>query len=67
MALGLLLGAASGATIIVFFGTRLPRREIDPVTVTRDVLPAVRKRFPGRLRDQPCQARAGRSGRPQME
>ena len=38
MALGLLLGAASGAAIIVFFGTRLPRREIR-VTVTRDVLP----------------------------
>lgn len=38
MALGLLLGAAGGAAIIVFFGTRLPRREIR-VTVTRDALP----------------------------
>jgi hypothetical protein len=38
MALGLLLGAASGAALIVFFGTRLPRREIR-VTVTRDALP----------------------------
>jgi hypothetical protein len=38
MALGLLLGAASGAALIVFFGTRLPRREIR-VTVTRDVVP----------------------------
>ncbi len=38
MALGLLLGAAAGAAIIVFLGTRLPRREIR-VTVTRDALP----------------------------
>ena len=38
MALGLLLGAAGGAALIVLFGTRLPRREIR-VTVTRDVLP----------------------------
>ena len=38
MALGLLLGAAGGAAIIAFFGTRLPRREIR-VTVTRDALP----------------------------
>jgi hypothetical protein len=38
MALGIVLGAASGAALIVLFGTRLPRREIR-VTVTRDVLP----------------------------
>lgn len=38
MALGLLFGAVGGAAIIVFFGTRLPRREIR-VTVTRDALP----------------------------
>ena len=38
MALGLLFGVAAGAAIIVFFGTRLPRREIR-VTVTRDALP----------------------------
>src|SRR5215203_1397244 len=38
MALGLLLGAATGAALIVFAGTRLPRREIR-VTVTRDAVP----------------------------
>jgi hypothetical protein len=38
MALGLLFGAATGAALIVFFGTRLPRREIR-VTVTRDAVP----------------------------
>jgi len=38
MALGLLLGAATGAALITFVGTRLPRREIR-VTVTRDALP----------------------------
>jgi hypothetical protein len=38
MALGIVLGAASGAALIVLFGTRLPRREIR-VIVTRDVLP----------------------------
>ena len=38
MALGILFGAASGAALIAFFGTRLPRREIR-VTVTRDAVP----------------------------
>jgi len=38
MALGLLLGAATGAALIMFVGTRLPRREIR-VTVTRGALP----------------------------
>jgi hypothetical protein len=40
LGLGLLLGAASGAALIVVFGSRPPRREIR-VTVTRD---AVRRR-----------------------
>lgn len=38
LGLGLLLGAASGAALIVVLGTRSPRREIR-VTVTRDALP----------------------------
>src|SRR6185436_5737367 len=38
LGLGLLLGAASGAALIVVLGSRSPRREIR-VTVTRDVLP----------------------------
>lgn len=38
LALGLLLGAASGAALIVVLGTRATRREIR-VTVTRDALP----------------------------
>lgn len=38
LALGLLLGAATGAAIIVVLGSRSPRREIR-VTVTRDALP----------------------------
>jgi hypothetical protein len=38
MALGLLLGAATGAALIVVLGNRSPRREIR-VTVTRDALP----------------------------
>jgi hypothetical protein len=38
LALGLLFGAATGAAMIVVFGSRSPRREIR-VTVTRDVLP----------------------------
>ena len=38
LALGLLLGAATGAAVIVVLGTRSPRREIR-VTVTRDALP----------------------------
>ena len=38
LGLGLLLGAASGAALIVVFGSRPPRREIR-VTVTRDALP----------------------------
>ncbi len=38
LALGLLLGAATGAALIVIHGNRAPRREIR-VTVTRDALP----------------------------
>lgn len=38
LALGLLLGAATGAALIVVLGNRPPRREIR-VTVTRDALP----------------------------
>lgn len=38
MGLGLLLGAAAGAALLMVLGTRLPRREIR-VTVTRDVVP----------------------------
>jgi hypothetical protein len=38
LGLGLLLGAATGAALIVVLGTRSPRREIR-VTVTRDALP----------------------------
>ena len=38
LALGLLLGAATGAAMIVVLGSRSPRREIR-VTVTRDALP----------------------------
>jgi hypothetical protein len=38
LALGLVLGAATGAALIVVLGSRGPRREIR-VTVTRDVLP----------------------------
>jgi hypothetical protein len=38
LGLGLLLGAATGAALIVVLGTRTPRREIR-VTVTRDALP----------------------------
>ena len=38
LGLGLLLGAATGAALIVVLGTRAPRREIR-VTVTRDALP----------------------------
>ncbi len=38
LALGLLLGAATGAALIVVLGTRSPRREIR-VTVTRDAVP----------------------------
>lgn len=38
LGLGLLLGAAAGAALIVVLGTRSPRREIR-VTVTRDALP----------------------------
>jgi hypothetical protein len=38
LALGLLLGAATGAAGIVLIGARMPRREIR-VTVTRDALP----------------------------
>ena len=38
LALGLVLGAATGAALIVVVRTRTPRREIR-VTVTRDVLP----------------------------
>lgn len=38
MALGLVLGGAAGAALVVVFGTRAPRREIR-VTVTRDAVP----------------------------
>jgi hypothetical protein len=38
LGLGLLLGAATGAAVIVVLGSRSPRREIR-VTVTRDALP----------------------------
>ena len=38
LAVGLLLGAAAGAALIVILGTRPPRREIR-VTVTRDAVP----------------------------
>jgi hypothetical protein len=38
LGLGLILGAATGAAVIVVLGTRSPRREIR-VTVTRDALP----------------------------
>ena len=38
LALGLLLGAASGAALVVTFGSRPTRREIR-VTVTRDAVP----------------------------
>ena len=38
LGLGLVLGAATGAALIVVLGTRVPRREIR-VTVTRDALP----------------------------
>jgi hypothetical protein len=38
LGLGLLLGAATGAALVVVLGTRSPRREIR-VTVTRDALP----------------------------
>jgi hypothetical protein len=38
LGLGLLLGAATGAALIVVLGTRSPRREIR-VTVTRDAVP----------------------------
>jgi len=38
LALGVLLGAAGGAALVMVLGTRLPRREIR-VTVTRDAVP----------------------------